>query len=79
MELATIKSALCPLGLVSRGGFHPCSADAVPPLPDGCSAATVVLVGNVGHAMWQVFKRTAVDPTEPHPLNTWTRQVLTPS
>lgn len=78
MELATIESALLPLGLVSRGGFHPRSSDVVPPLSDGQAAATVVLVGNVGHTMWQVFQRAPVDVAEPHPLNTWTRQVLTP-
>jgi hypothetical protein len=78
MELATIERALLPVGLVSRGGFYPRSSDAVPPLPDGRTAATVVLVGNVGHAMWQVFRRALVDSAEPHPLNTWTRRVLTP-
>ena len=77
MELATIESALISIGLVSRGGFHPRPADAVPPLPDGRDASTVVLAGNVGDAMWQVFRRAPVDSTEPHPLNTWTREVLT--
>lgn len=77
MELARIETALRSAGLVSRGGFHPRSADAVPPLPDGRAAGTVVLAGNVGDSMWQAFQRANPHAAKPHPLNSWTREVLT--
>ena len=77
MELVTIENALVSIGLVSRGGFHPRPGDAVPPLPDGRDAGTVVLAGNVGDAMWRAFQRAPIESAESHPLNTWTRETLT--
>ena len=43
-------------GLIVRGGFHPTPADGVPGDP-----ATLVLVGNVGPAMWQAFEAARAD------------------
>ncbi|MSQ70151.1 MAG: 4Fe-4S dicluster domain-containing protein [Betaproteobacteria bacterium] len=43
-------------GLLVRGGFHPEPADAVPALPDGRAAQTVVLIGNAGMALWHAFR-----------------------
>ena len=70
--LQRIAEALGPLGLILRGGFHPCPEDAVPPLRDGGVAGTLVLVGNAGPAMWRAFHAApeAADG-KAHPLDRW--------
>lgn len=57
-------------GLLSRGGFHPRPRDGVPG-----DTGTLVLVGNAGLDLWRVFQDQRRD--EPHPLNAWSRRVLT--
>jgi hypothetical protein len=64
-----IIRALEPHGLIARGGFHPAAEDEVPGDP-----GTLVLVGNVGPAMWRVFRATAA--AGPDPLDNWTRRVV---
>lgn len=77
VDIAVIESALREVSLVSRGGFHPRREDEVPLLPDGGAVGTVVLVGNVGHDMWQRFRWDRTRDSSPAgPLNTWTRRVL---
>ena len=69
-----IAAAIEPTGMIARGGF---AADAsVPALADGRSAVTVVMVGNVGGAMWPRFRREATPG--PDPLDRWTRTTLGP-
>jgi ferredoxin len=63
---------LSPFGLFVRGGFHPETSDGVPRMPDGAEAATCILVGNAGAAMWQAFRESAV-PETAHPLDNWLR------
>lgn len=77
-NFTAIAGALVAVGLTPRGGFHPGADDGVPALPGGRPAATLVLAGNVGPAMWQVFisQRRAAD--EPDSLDRWTRRVLEP-
>jgi hypothetical protein len=60
--------------LLLRGGFQPAPDDALPALPDGRPADTLVMVGNAGPAMWRAFSASpqALDG-QPHPLNRWTR------
>ena len=76
-ELAAIEVAAADHGLVLRGGFHPNAEDAVPPLPDGAPARTLILVGNAGLALWDVFAASpeardgAADP-----LNRWSERVV---
>ena len=66
-----LSAALAPFGLILRGGFHP------PPGETGLeNAATVLLVGNAGGAMWEAFA-PSIDG-EPHPLDRWTRAVIEP-
>lgn len=69
--IETIDAVLAGTGLFARGGFHPQPDDAVPPLPDGPPARTVVLVGNAGADLWRAF--TADNPTlaGDHPLDRW--------
>ena len=56
-------------GLILRGGFHPAPEDGEPD-----EAATLLLVGNAGAQMWRAF--AAGRREEPHPLNAWTRRVV---
>lgn len=74
--LQPLADAVATHGLMLRGGFHPDAADGVPPLDDGRAAGTVLLVGNAGPAMWRAFAETR-DRTSPHPLDRWTRRVMT--
>jgi ferredoxin len=77
--LTDIERAVTPLGMIVRGGFHPTSADAVPGAEPG--EATLVLIGNAGSTMWEPFDRAwpaARREHERHPLNTWTREVVSP-
>ncbi len=76
VAIAIIESALRDVGLVSRGGFHPRPEDQVPTMPDGADAGTLILVGNVGAAMWRHFQQAKASYTQDHPLNSWTRQAL---
>ncbi|MBI1777001.1 MAG: 4Fe-4S dicluster domain-containing protein [Proteobacteria bacterium] len=63
-------------GLMLRGAFHPTASDGVPNLPDGRAAVTLVLVGNVGPAMWDVFA-AAPEASLPHsPLDAWSRRII---
>ncbi len=71
MSLGAIRDVLARQGLILRGGFHPGDGDGAPP-----GTGTILLVGNAGPAMWQAF--IAARPAGRDPLNTWTRQVLTP-
>jgi hypothetical protein len=64
-----INNLLALHGLCSRGAFHPAPEDGV---PDG--AAALVLVGHVGQAMWEAFKRER--RPEPQPLDSWSRRVV---
>lgn len=71
-----IAGAVAATGMIARGGFVPTDDDGVPDLSDGRRCRTVIVVGNVGGAMWAPF-RAAEDPG-PHPLDRWTRATLQP-
>jgi hypothetical protein len=74
--LAEVEAALGEVGLTPRGAFHPEADDGVPALPDGRSAGTLVLAGNVGPAMWKAFEKSAPSGTDP--LDRWSAEVLKP-
>lgn len=76
VTLSGIEGALAPHGLVVRGGFSPEPGDGVPACADGSPAAGVVLVGNVGPAMWRAFG-AAGPHAGGHPLNAWSERVIT--
>jgi len=87
MVYARIQQALSGTGLICRGGFCPeASSDApVTPLvptdslPDGAAVAAVVIIGNAGEAMWEVFSNSAEyarRADDDHTLNAWTKRVL---
>lgn len=76
MRYEDVAVAIEPTGMIARGGFEPVPADGVPPLPGGRPVRTVVMVGNVGGAMWPRFR--AGERPGSDPLDEWTRRVLTP-
>lgn len=67
--LNDLTQHLDPHGLAIRGGFHATADDG---LPDG----TLILIGNLGGALWSAFMAARRD--EPHPLDSWTRRVVGP-
>lgn len=67
-----LDQALAPAGLFVRGGFHPGPDEGIPPLADGGTARTVLLIGNAGRAMWDAFLRSRPDGGR-HPLDRWLR------
>lgn len=69
--LTEIDRILAGTGLFVRGAFHPAPDDGVRALADGRPAATVVLVGNAGKAMWEAFRRDVSDLTGRDPLDGW--------
>ncbi len=76
---AEIGARLAPLGLIPRGGFRPEPADGVPALRDGRTAKTLILVGNAGAALWEVFPASPeADDGQANPLDRWTERVLGP-
>jgi hypothetical protein len=69
--IARLSRALSPHGLILRGGFHP-----EPGEPGLEGAATIILVGNAGPAMWETFA-PHIDG-ERNPLDRWTKRVVDP-
>ena len=73
---ADMAAVLADQGLQARGGFYPEASDLVPSLADS-ETRTVVLVGNAGRRMWQVFSHSAeYRDGRADPLDRWIRQVL---
>ena len=77
-RLARIDEALSVHGLIARGGFNFGDEETAPPGPSGTSARSVVLVGQVGASAWPHFVswRQGQPPDLPHPLDTWSREVI---
>ncbi|NQU58337.1 MAG: hypothetical protein HQ513_13955 [Rhodospirillales bacterium] len=73
ITLRSIDEALSPTGLLTLGAFLPDPSDGVPGSNDPCS---LVLVGNAGPEMWQIFSKSGIDENDPAPLDNWSRQVL---
>ena len=74
--LAALNDALSSTGMVLRGGFAPESGDDVPDLAPGRPARSLLLIGNVGGAMWSAFADAARAGADP--MDCWTRVVLDP-
>jgi hypothetical protein len=76
MRLTDFDAAVAATGLMLRGGFHPEPTDGVP-AGGGRLTKTVLLVGNVGGAMWEAFAASPeMADGAPHALDRWTRRVL---
>jgi ferredoxin len=77
IELERIRHSVAPHGLALRGGFHPGKEDAVPALAGDRVCRTVLLIGNLGGAMWACFSRSPeYADGGAHPLDRWTRRIL---
>ena len=79
LTLAALEDVLAKRGLTPRGAFHPTAIDEVPALADGSAAATLVLAGNAGPAMWDAFARARGDDPRlagDHALDEFSRIVL---
>jgi hypothetical protein len=79
LTLAALEKVLAARGLTPRGAFHPTAIDEVPALADGSAAATLVLAGNAGPAMWDAFARARGDDPRlagDHALDEFSRIVL---
>jgi hypothetical protein len=63
-------------GLATRGGFHPEPDDAVPTFDDGSPVATLVLLGNVGRAMWDAFSHAPEHGVPGDGLDRWSERVV---
>lgn len=74
---AAVAAAVEATGMIARGGFvtDP-TGSGVPVRGDGRTTRTVVMIGNVGGAMWSRFRREQT--AGPNPLDRWTRAALRP-
>ncbi len=74
MNLGEIDRLLQGAGLTARGAFHPLASDLVPEFAADTQARTVVLAGNAGPRMWQVFD--AARGGSAMTLDEWSLRVL---
>ena len=71
-----VISAASRHGLVFRGGFSVDASSEVPDLGEGVAAKSLLLFGNAGSAMWEVFKDSAeYHDRRPDPLNRWSARI----
>jgi hypothetical protein len=68
-DISVVAEILWPHGLALRGSFQPDHEDGAPK-----GTACLVLVGNLGGAMWGAFQKERRE--EPHPLDNWSRRVV---
>lgn len=75
--LEQIAAALDPHGIMLRG-VASFDAGEGPPLDDGVSARSVVLLGNVGGSIWPHFSRWRQGYDGADPLDTWSKSLILP-
>lgn len=76
MSYDEVAAAVADTGMIARGGFAIAPDESIPGAADGRPATHVVMIGNVGGAMWPRF-RSEETPSD-HPLDAWTRATLRP-
>ena len=80
VDYATVATAIEPTGMVARGGFLvDAGRQGLPPVPDvtdGVPCRTVIVIGNIGGAMWPAFRSGETAGADP--LDRWTRERLRP-
>lgn len=77
-SIQALSERLAPYGLALRGGFPFAASEDAPPGPSGKPAKMLLLVGNVGPAMWREFT-TWLDRQPDimaEPLDTWTAETV---
>lgn len=77
LNLAAIGSLAETAGLQLRGAFLCRPEDGVPSLADGRESRSLVLLGNLGGALWPAFAASpeAADG-QPDPMNRWSARVI---
>ncbi len=81
MSYAQLLHALSDVGLIGRGAIRVRPEDGVPPLRNRRPAATLVLVGHAGPAMWRHFlaaRERTRGAGPPLTLDDWSMMVLAP-
>lgn len=75
-----LVTQLAESGLALRGGFAFCGGADAPAGPSGKPARALVLIGNIGGAMWPHFSQWLEGQGQgrSHPLDEWTRQTVGP-
>ncbi len=79
--LNELRVALAPHGVFLRGVVNFSKDDASPPLKDGTSASSVVLLGNAGSSIWPAFERWRAERPDKggdNPLDDWSKAVIEP-
>lgn len=77
--LADLSADLARHGMALRGGFGVVPADNLPDLAPARPARTLILVGNVGGAMWPAFAAAGLHTEKgPDPMDAWTQAVIDP-
>lgn len=72
-----LSKKLVAAGFLGLGGFHPEPGDAVPDIPGQGPAATVLMIGSAGPALWAAFTASPeYSDTRPDPLDRFTRRAL---
>lgn len=75
----SIRAVLEPHGLFLRGVVNFADGEAAPVLSDGRSAASVLLVGNVGGSIWPAFsswRAAQPDGGGSDPLDAWSKAII---
>ena len=77
LTFEALETAIRKAGLTPRGGFRCEPGDGIPDLPDGRTAATLVLCGNVGASLWPAFSGAPeYADGAGDPLNRWSERVV---
>ena len=72
-----LSKALIRAGFLMLGGFHPTVGDDAPPLADGRTPDTLMLIGSAGRQLFDVFCRAReYADGRPDPLDRYTRRAL---
>jgi len=74
---SALAAAVGETGLAMRGGFLCEPDDGLPLLPDGRTAQSLVLLGNVGANIWPAFQASPeAHDGQPDPLNRWSLRLI---
>jgi len=76
ISMETIQTLASEHGLAIRGSFPVTQDDRVPDIDSLTPSASLVLFGNVGSSIWQVFRHSPeYADGQPDPLNRWSERI----
>ena len=77
MRYREVDSLVEKTGLRVRGHFHLQAEDAVPSMPDGSAAQSLVLLGNIGGSLWPAFSASPeYHDGKADPLDRWSKRIV---